>query len=156
MKAKAPGKSCRKGISLVELMRKFPDDETVGAWIAGQCWLNGVDTPDTAVCNERRRRVLESISFNHVMAKRSLSEYVKGDAHTNGIESLCSMLKHTHKDAFHRLDPKHYVQEFAGRHNICEQDTYEQMLTMRRGMGGKHFCCREPFAANGLNSGARS
>ena len=35
----------------------------------------------------------ESLPFNHATVKHSLSEYVKGDIHTNGIESLWSMLK---------------------------------------------------------------
>ena len=34
-----------------------------------------------------------SLPFNHATVKHSLSEYVKGDIHTNGIESLWSMLK---------------------------------------------------------------
>ncbi len=37
MAHKAPGKSDRKGISLIEIMRKFPDDATAEAWfIAGR------------------------------------------------------------------------------------------------------------------------
>ena len=61
-----------------------------------------------------------SLSFHHATVKHSLSEYVRGDVHTNGIESLWSMLKRAHKGTFHKLSPKHldrYVQEFAGRHN---------------------------------------
>ena len=45
MAQKAPGKSHRKGISLVELMRKFPDDATAEAWFAQSRWPNGVACP---------------------------------------------------------------------------------------------------------------
>ena len=43
--AKAPGKSYRKGISLMELMRRFPDDATAERWIAETRWPNGVACP---------------------------------------------------------------------------------------------------------------
>ena len=45
MAQKAPGKFHRKGISLVELMRKFPDDATAEAWFAQSRWPNGVACP---------------------------------------------------------------------------------------------------------------
>ena len=44
---------------------------------------------------------------NHESVKHSVYEYVKGDIHTNGIESFWSMLKRAHKGTFHRLSPKH-------------------------------------------------
>ena len=100
-----------------------------------------------------------ALPFNHAVIKHSLSEYVNGDVHTNGIESLWSMLKRAHKGTFHKLSPKHldrYVQEFAGRHNIREQDTINQLETISDGMNGKRLRYRMLIAANGLASGARS
>ena len=38
----------------------------------------------------------EGMPFTHATVKHSLSEYVRGDIHTNGIESLWSMLKRAH------------------------------------------------------------
>ena len=101
----------------------------------------------------------ESLKFIHATVKHSLSEYVKGDVHTNGIESLWSMLKRAHKGTFHKLSPKHldrYVQEFAGRHNVREQDTIEQMAAVTEGMEGKRLTYEQLIASNGLESGARS
>lgn len=69
------------------------------------------------------------------------------------------MLKRAHKGVFHKMSPKHldaYVQEFAGRHNMREQDTDEQMETIRSGMEGKRLRYRELTAPSGLSSGARS
>ena len=38
----------------------------------------------------------ESLPFDHDTVKHSLSEYVRGAVHTNGIESLWSLLKRAH------------------------------------------------------------
>ena len=45
IKKKAPGKHWRKGLTLVELIRKFPDDKTAEAWIAGIRWPDGPRCP---------------------------------------------------------------------------------------------------------------
>ena len=42
---KAPGKAYRKGMTLVELIRKFPDDATAEAWIAEIRWPDGPECP---------------------------------------------------------------------------------------------------------------
>ena len=100
----------------------------------------------------------ESLPFNHDTVKHSLSEYVKGDVHTNGIESLWSMLKRAHKGTFHKLSPKHldrYVQEFPSRHNLRDEDTIDIMSAVATGMRGKRLRYRELIADNGLPSGAR-
>ena len=101
----------------------------------------------------------DALPFDHAVIKHSLSEYVKGDVHTNGIESLWSMLKRAHKGTFHKLSPKHldrYVQEFAGRHNIRERDTIDQMGMVARNMAHKRLRYRTLIADNGLDSGARA
>lgn len=104
-------------------------------------------------------KAYESLPFDGESVKHSLSEDVKGDVHATGIESLWSMLKRAHKGTFHKLSPKHldrYVQEFAGRHNLRELDTAEQMAALRGGMEGKRLRCRARVAENGLSSGARA
>ncbi len=40
-----PGKSHRTGISLVEIMRQFPDDATAEAWFVERRWPDGVTCP---------------------------------------------------------------------------------------------------------------
>ena len=101
----------------------------------------------------------ESLPFDHDSVKHSLQEYVKGDVHTNGIESLWSLLKRAHTGTFHRLSPKHldrYVQEFAGRHNMRELDTINQIKSVRRGMEGKRLTYQALIKDNGLQSGSRA
>lgn len=103
-------------------------------------------------------KAYSALPFDHAVIKHSLKEYVKGDVHTNGIESLWSLLKRAHKGTFHKLSPKHldrYVQEFAGRHNVRDLDTIDQMGQTAAGMDGKRLRYRELVADNGLPSGAR-
>jgi len=57
---------------------------------------------------------------------------VRGDAHTNGIESIWSMLKRGLYGTYRRMSAKHlhrYVVEFTGRHNIRSQNTIDQKHT---------------------------
>ena len=101
----------------------------------------------------------EGIPFTHATVRHSLREYVKGDVHTNGIESLWSLLKRAHKGIYHKMSPKHldrYVQEFAGRHNLREQDTLTQMGMVVRGLEGKRLPYSNLTKPNGLCSGARA
>ena len=79
---------------------------------------------------------------NHETVKHSVSEYVNGQAHTNGVESFWSMLKRGYHGTYHKMSPKHlqrYVNEFSGRHNIREADTVDQMKLVVRGMEGRRL-----------------
>ena len=83
---------------------------------------------------------------NHETVTHSVGEYVRGQAHTNGIESFWSMLKRGYQGTFHHFSEKHtgrYVSEFAGRHNLREMDTVDQMSAMAQGMVGKRLRYRE-------------
>jgi hypothetical protein len=100
-----------------------------------------------------------SLPHDHDTVKHSASEYVKGDVHTNGIESFWSMFKRAKKGTFHKLSPKHlerYVQEFAGKHNMRELGTVAQMRDVAARMIGRRLLYRDLIADNGLSSGARS
>ena len=46
-----PGKSHRKGISLMELMQKFPDDKTAEAWFVQSRWPEGIVCPHCGSVN---------------------------------------------------------------------------------------------------------
>ena len=77
---------------------------------------------------------------NHASVKHSVREYVRGEVHTNGIESFWATLKRAHKGTFHRLSAKHlhrYVDEFVGRHNMRELNTLNQMSLIASRMQGK-------------------
>ncbi len=104
----------------------------------------------------------ESASYeglaHHDSVKHSVSEYVRGQVHTNGMESFWSMLKRGYIGTYHKMSPKHldrYVTEFQGRHNVRERDTIDQMGDVVEGMAGKRLTYRDLTKPNGLSSGAR-
>ena len=79
---------------------------------------------------------------NHETVRHGVGEYVRGHAHTNGMESLWSMLKRGYAGTYHWMSPKHlhrYVNEFDGRHNNRPLDTAEQMSTMVQGLDGRRL-----------------
>ena len=54
---------------------------------------------------------------NHESVRHSVGEYVRGQAHTNGMESFWSVLKRGFEGVYHHMSPKHlggYVNEFSG------------------------------------------
>lgn len=86
---------------------------------------------------------------NHETVKHSISEWVRDQAHTNGIESFWALLKRGYNGTFHHVSPKHlhrYVNEFAGRHNVRDKDTIDQMRELVAGMVGKRLMYSELIA----------
>ena len=91
----------------------------------------------------------QGMDFDHEAVNHSAGEYVRGMAHTNGIESFWSMLKRGYQGTFHHFSEKHldrYVSEFAGRHNVREADTADQMAVIARDMVGKRLRYRDLVA----------
>ncbi len=79
---------------------------------------------------------------NHETVCHSVSEYVRGQAHTNGIESFWAVLKRGYHGTYHQMSEKHlhrYVTEFAGRHNNREKDTMQQMTDIASNLTGKRL-----------------
>lgn len=86
---------------------------------------------------------------NHESVKHSAGEYVRDDAHTNGIESHWAMLKRGIYGTYHDISPKHsgrYAAEFSGRHNVRESDTSNQLDTLIKGTEGKRLKYRDLIA----------
>ena len=85
----------------------------------------------------------------HKTVKHSIGEYVKGMAHTQGIESFWALLKRGYHGTYHHMSEKHldrYVTEFAGRHNDRPMDTITQMELMVLRMGRKRLRYRDLIA----------
>ena len=100
-----------------------------------------------------------NLPLDHGSVKHSVGEYMKEQAHINGVESFWSMLKRAHKGTFHKISPKHldrYVHEFAGKHNIRNLDTLAQMRDTVARLVGRNLLHRRLIADNGLSSQARS
>ena len=80
--------------------------------------------------------------YHHESVKHSVSEYVNGMAHTNGIWSFWALLKRGYHGTYHHMSETHlarYVQEFVGCLNIREMDTHVQMSETVKGMVGKQL-----------------
>ena len=107
--------------------------------------------PDATVYTDEAS-AYEGLPRPHESVKHSASEYVRGQIHTNGVESFWSMMKRGYIGIYHKMSPKHlhrYVSEFAGRHNDRESDTADQMGNLVRGMAGKSLTYDELIAPNG-------
>ena len=100
----------------------------------------------------------KGMPFHHEAVAHGTGEYVRGMAHTNGLESFWSLMKRGYMGIYHKMSPKHldrYVTEFAGRHNARGLDTREQMERLTKGMEGKRLRYLDLIKPNGLDSGAR-
>ena len=83
--------------------------------------------------------------FEHEAVQHSVGEYVRGMAHTNGMESFWSMLKRGYHGTFHHFSAKHmqrYVNEFATRQGLRERDTIAIMGAFVAGMIGRRLTYR--------------
>ena len=91
-------------------------------------------------------RSYAGLPFEHESVNHSAGEYVRNQAHTNGVESFWATLKRGYYGTYHRISMKHlgrYVDEFTGRHNVRELDTIDQMASLAKGMVGKKLPYRE-------------
>ena len=105
--------------------------------------------PDATVYTDEAR-AYRGIPRHHEAVKHSVSEYVRGMAHTNGMESHWASLKRGYDGVYHQMSAKHlhrYVTEFDGRHNWRPLDTAEQMARMAKGADGKRLRYQDLVAA---------
>ncbi len=89
---------------------------------------------------------IEEHGFKHETVHHSIGEYVKGEAHTNGVESFWALLKRGYYGTYHKMSPKHlqkYLDEFADRTNVRQMDTLEQIKAAVAGLVGKRLTYKE-------------
>ena len=87
--------------------------------------------------------------LNHESVKHSVKEYVRDQAHTNGIESFWAPLKRGYVGTYHKMSVKHlqrYVDEFSGRQNIREAGTMDQMAHVVAGCVGQRLLYQDLVA----------
>ena len=103
-------------------------------------------------------KAYKGVKREHETVRHSVSEYVRRQAHTNGIESFWAMLKRAHGGTFHKISPKHlqrYVSEFAGKHNIRDSGTIVQMRDTVARLVGRNLLYRDLVASDGLSNAGR-
>lgn len=69
---------------------------------------------------------LKDKNYTHEAVNHGVGEYIRGQAHTQGVESFWSMLKRGYVGVYHKMSEKHlqrYVDEYVGRHNNRDGST---------------------------------
>ena len=115
------------------------DYDTLQSFVAGHA------APGAKVYTDEHR-AYQGMPFDHETVNHSVSEYVRDQAHTQGIESFWATLKRAYHGTYYHISPKHlqrYVREFAAKHNIRDRDTLDQMNAMVAAMVGKRLMYRE-------------
>ena len=87
-----------------------------------------------------------SDAYTHKTVNHSVGEYVRDQAHTNGIESFWALLKRGHYGIFHSMSGKHlhrYVNEFTFRHNTKQAGTMGFIEATVGRMVGKRLTYKE-------------
>jgi len=111
------------------------DGDTLKGFVEGITDENSIVYTDDAPAYSGLKR-------EHETVKHSISEYVRDQAHTNGIESFWSMAKRGYHGTYHHWSAKHtdrYINEFTGRHNVRVLDTEMQMAGMSWAMENKRL-----------------
>jgi len=84
--------------------------------------------------------------YNHLSVAHSVGEYVRDQAHTNGIESFWALLKRGYVGIHHHMSEEHlhrYVNEFSYRHSARNNDTIDCVANTIDGMIGRRLSYKE-------------
>ena len=99
-------------------------------------------TEPTATVYTDEAAAYRGMPRHHEAVAHSANEYVRGMAHTNGLESHWALFDRGIYGVYHHVSVKHlgrYSTEFEGRHNSRPLDTAEQMGRMAQRGVGKHL-----------------
>ena len=106
--------------------------------------------PGSILCTDDHGayRDLDPTIYYHEWVNHSAKQYVRGFAHTNGMESAWAILKRALTGTYHQVSFKHlhrYVNEATFRLNEgnCEVDTLDRMHALAAGMSGKRIPYRD-------------
>ena len=116
-----------------------PVDSTNMATIQG--FVHDRTDPNATVYTDEAAAYV-GMKRKHEAVRHSVGEYVRQQAHTNGMESFWAMLKRGYVGTYHKMSTKHlhrYTTEFSGRHNQRPLDTNEQMTAIAQGADGKRM-----------------
>ena len=101
-----------------------------------------MNTEFTAQVYTDEARAYDGLNRPHEAVAHSANEYVRGMAHTNGMESHWALFKRGIDGIYHHVSVKHlsrYTSEFSGRHNTRPLDTENQMEGMVKRADGKRI-----------------
>lgn len=107
-------------------------------------FVGAAAAPDARIYSDEARAYLGLP--NHAAVNHGDGNYVDGEAYVQGVESFWSTMKRAHKGTYHLMSPKHlqhYVDEFAGRHNLDGDTEIERMGAVVGALEGKLVTYRE-------------
>jgi len=125
------------------------DKATLQAFVADSVAYGATLYTDSASAYHRVGNLFNGVQ--HESVNHGVGEFVRGMAHTNGLESFWSLMKRGYTGTYHKMSPKHlhrYVSEFKGRHNNRPLDTRHQMKGVVRSMRGKRLKYDELIGAS--------
>jgi len=121
-----------------------PINDTSGTTLRGFITENAAKGSTVVTDNFRSYRGLSG--YTHLTVNHSVGEYVRAQAHTNGIESFWALLKRGYYGIYHHMSAKHlhrYVNEFSFRHNTAQIDTMDFIGLTAQKMANKRLTYKE-------------
>ena len=118
-------------------VRAHPISGTDAAHLQGA--VRSEVVPGSTIYTDGHRAYRGMGEYIHEAVEHSVGEYVRDQAHTNGIESFWALLKRGYIGTFHHFFEKHmgsYVDEFATRHNRRKWDAMAHIDQSLRNAGG--------------------
>lgn len=102
--------------------------------------------PGSTVVTDDFRAYRGMAGYTHKTVKHSVGEYVRDQAHTNGIESFWALLKRGYYGIYHHMSEQHlhrYVNEFSFRHNTANVGTMDFIAKTIENMENRRLTYRE-------------
>lgn len=95
---------------------------------------------DARLITDRAQQYKTLHDYDHHAVNHSLGEYVRGDVHTNSIESVWALFKRQVNGTHHWVSKKHlqaYINEMTWRFNRRDQEEGERVNNLLRIVGGR-------------------
>lgn len=131
------------------MVRAFPISGTTAAELQTAVYENVRHGATVYTDCHRSYLGLDYYGYKHEAVKHSVGEYVRKQAHTNGVESFWALLKRGYYGIYHYMSPEHlhrYVNEFSFRHNTARVGTMDFIgMTIER-MVGQRLTYKELIA----------
>ena len=107
-----------------------------------QGFVRATASPRAAVHTDTSSSYQSLQCFRHAAVNHSAGEFVRGQVHTNGIESFWALFKRGLYGTYHHMSREHlhsYLAEFCGRSNVRKRDTKDQLEGLARGQTGQQL-----------------
>ncbi len=122
----------RKGRVTTEVVN-FTGKEDIHKFIKGNV------NPDSTLYTDDHLGYRDLTDYRHESVNHSGKEYVRGNVHTNTMESFWSLLKRGHYGIFHMISEKHlhrYLAEYEARWNMGKMKSSERVDALLESTSG--------------------